>query len=406
MAVTSNLGNRGRALGVVFALTMVGVLLSAQTAFGAVDGDPIGTVSVFKVKLSSGFKKQLKHNGVKMKPKAIKLTKGDVDPTTGAADLTLGKITFKKGNKKLVYSNIKGSEPGTLASSSSGKLFKATAATTVTRNGFGADLSGVQLKLLKGAAKKINKALGLHSLHKGGVGSLTLSYQPQTVKVLSGQADVTPALAGVSVASKLLAHCLPLVGGVVAVQGATQTSPPLGAFHFPVAGGTISPVGTDGVVNQIGGLLLHNASTGAGLGPECTGAGGVKEGANAGVGTIPASTITQRNFATNLLLSNIQANVLLGGGPPGGLGGPLADPKDIGSAIAATIDNAGPPPAAVTADPAKHTITVGGGIIKITDSSAQFLNLFFPQPAATSNPASQFAANDLFGFPTMTVTTR
>jgi hypothetical protein len=405
LAVTSNLGNRGRALGVVFALTMVGALLSAQTAFGAVDGDPIGTVTVFKVKLSSGFKKQLKHNGVKMKPKSIKLTKGDVDPTTGAADLTLGKITFKKGNKKLVYSNIKGSEPGTLKSSSSGKLFKATAATTVTRQGFGADVSGVQLKLLKSAAKKINKTLGLHSLHKGGVGSLTLSYQPQTVKVLSGRADVTPALSGSSVASKLLAHCIPLVGGVVAVQGATQDNPPIGDFHFPVAGGTISPVGTDGVVNQVGGLMLHNASTGAGLGPECTNAGGVKDAGNAG-GSIIASSITQRNFATNLLLSNIQANVLLGGGPPGGLGGPLADPKDIGQAIAATIDNAGPPVAKVTADPAKHTITVGGGVIKITDSSAQFLNLFFPQPTATNNPARQFAANDLFGFPTMTVTTR
>ena len=89
MAVTSIVRDRGRALGVVAALTASVALASAPTAIGAVDGDPINTsTDAFKVKLSGGFKKQLKSNGVKMKPKKLKLTKGDVDPTTGKADLT------------------------------------------------------------------------------------------------------------------------------------------------------------------------------------------------------------------------------------------------------------------------------------------------------------------------------
>ena len=101
MAVTSIVRNRGRVIGVVAVLTAAVALVSVPAAFGAVDGDPIGT-STFTFKLSGKFKKQLKKNGVKMKPKKLKLTKGDVDPTTGAAYLRFGKVTFKKGKKKVV----------------------------------------------------------------------------------------------------------------------------------------------------------------------------------------------------------------------------------------------------------------------------------------------------------------
>jgi hypothetical protein len=77
-------GNRGRALGVVIALAMVGALLSVQTAFGA--GDPVAS-GTFAFKFSSGFKHQLKSNGVKLKPKKLKIKSAgsSLDPITGAA---------------------------------------------------------------------------------------------------------------------------------------------------------------------------------------------------------------------------------------------------------------------------------------------------------------------------------
>jgi hypothetical protein len=383
LAVRSIVRDRGRAIAVVAALTASVALTSAPAAFGAVDGDPIAS-STFTFKLSSGFKKQLKQNGVKMKPKKLKLTKGDVDPTTGAADVRFGKVTFKKGSKKFVFNNLKGSMPGKVKANE-GAIFKLTAP-KVARNGFGADLTGVKVKLLKGAAKKINKALDLHSLHKSTAGSFSLSYQPKTVKVLSGQADVLPSLSSGSVASKIGAHCIPLIGGVTPVAPATQTNPPAGAFHFPVAGGTISPAGNDGVVNQLGGLKLVNAQTGIGVPPSCA--------------STELHSLLQQNLSTLLASNQIQADVVISIPPPAPLGGPK------GVAFAATIDPAGPPPATVKADPAAHQVTTSGGIIKITDTSAKFLNLVFPQPSSSFSASSEFAAGDLFGTPTLTVNTR
>jgi len=219
-------------------------LFSTPAAFGAVSGDPIAS-NTFTVKVSQGFKGQLKSNGVKMKPAKLTLRSGDVDPTTGAADLKLNKkITFKltgKGIQKctrkadskkkakqckkgVAYSNLKGSLPGNVKGSS-GKLFSFGAA-TVARNGFGADLSGIKVKFLKSAAKKINKKLGLNSLHPSAFGTASLSYQPQTVAVTGGEVVVRVPLAfapfgpeaGTSVTGKLPSHCVdPFVGGVLAI---------------------------------------------------------------------------------------------------------------------------------------------------------------------------------------------
>jgi len=176
--VTSIERDRGREIGIVVILVVSVALLSAPTAFGA--GDPVasGTLSF---KRSSGFKHQLKSNHVKLKPKAFSIKVGSsVDPITGAGTLKLGKITFKKGNKKVVY----GSAKATLGANggkgnikgSGGKVFSLSGG-TVVRNGFGATVSGVKVKLLKGAAKKINRKLELHSLHKGSAGSLGVAEQ-------------------------------------------------------------------------------------------------------------------------------------------------------------------------------------------------------------------------------------
>ena len=397
--VTSIVRNRGRAFGIVMALAMSGTLVVTSAAFGA--GDPVGS-GTFNFKRSSGFKHQLKRNHVKLKPKVFSITTAgsSVDPITGAATLKLGKINFKKGNKKLVYSNAKATLGANGAKGnikgSTGKLFSLSGG-TVVRNGFGATVSGVKVKLLKGAAKKINRKLGLHSLHKGSAGKVEVAEQPKTVAIVSGEAIVTPNASLTpgtgTVASKLASHCIDALSGVTVIPPAT-TAGAAQPFHFPVNGGTVSPAGTDGVLTAQGGVRLANGK----------GTLGVLQPASCpsfapGVGTSTAY-LDQTNLATNLGLLNIQADVFLGGtNPPIVLGGPGPKGVAIGQVIDASnlkVDDA---------NPTTHHIKISGALIKNNGTASQTLNLFFPQPSPPT-PSQEFANGDIFGTAVLDVTVR
>jgi hypothetical protein len=366
-ATTRVARERGRVPAVVAALAASVALLSAPAAYGNVDGDPIAT-STLNLNLTESFQKQLKRNGVKMRPKQITVTSGDVDPTTGAADLRLGKITFKKGHKKVVYRNVKATLPGKVTGSR-GKLFRLTTP-SVVRNGFGADLSGVEVKFLNHAAKKLNKNFDLHSLHKANAGTLSLSYQPGTVKVLNGEAKVTGVVTPGSVNFKLLAaHC---AFAPVPVAPATQSGLTL---IFPVTGGTISPAGIDGVVQQAGGIRITNRT----LAP-CTSA--------------PAGSLLQENFAVNLALQNIQSHVVIEQSD-------ILFTGDKGIVITNLADPAG---STVSADPNAKTVTIDGATIRINQISADTLNQMFPN--VSGDPANDFASGDPFGTSNLTVSVR
>jgi hypothetical protein len=314
-----------------------------------------------------------------MKPKALKLTTGDVDPTTGAGDLKFANITFKKGKNKVQFKSLKGSMPGKIKSTT-GAIFKLTAP-AAARNGFGADLTGTKVKFLKGAAKKVTKGLDLSKkLKPATAGSFNLAYQPKTVKIISGTAQVTGALTAGSVVLKLLtAHC----GNIPApIAPATQTLP---NTFFPVGGGTISPAGTDGVVQQQGGVRITNSTAG-------------------GCATSPAASLVQENFAVNLALQNIQAHVNIE--KARALCGGAADTcppftGDKGVAITQLADPAG---ATVSANASNHTISVNGATIKINGVSAQTLNGVFPN--ISGNAANDFKDGDVFGSSNLTVTVR
>jgi hypothetical protein len=373
LAFTSFVRDRGRAIGVVAALTASVALASAPAAFGAVDGDPIGT-STFTFDLSKGFKKKLQANGVKMNG-TVRVTKGDIDPTTGAGDLTFASIAFTKGGEKVNFKSVKGSMPGTV-SSSRGKFLQLGAPASVSRHGVGADLGAVSVKLTGAAAKQINKVLGLHSLKAGNIGSYTISYQPRTVKVLGGTAEVegigltTPG----TVLNKMVFHHCAIPGPVAP---ATQNGLTL---TFPVGGGTISPTGVEGIVNQLGGTRIAGTNGGAAQ-QNCQG---------------NPSSLTQTGFAVNLALQNIQAHVVLEKGPPGVLTG------DRGIAITQLADPTG---ALVVLDVTNKTISVEEATIKINQVSADSLNLFFPQNPG-GNPADDFKAGDPFGTSFLTVNYR
>jgi hypothetical protein len=383
--VTSIVRDRRRAFGVVIAVAMSAALVSAPIALGA--GDPVAS-GTLKLKLSKSFKKQLKQNGVKMKPKkSFTITPGPtstLDPTTGSAQLSLtGKLTFKKGSKKLVYKKLtaKIGSKGNLKGSK-GKIFKLNGG-TVARNGFGATVTGVKVKFLKGAAKKINKKLELNSLHPGKAGTASADEQPETVVVTGGTASVVNSVAAGSVISKLQAHCINAgTGGLALIAPATHPNPlnPL-LSDFPVVGGTIGPSGTDGVVDETGGVKFTKNITGPnGLGQTCA----------AG-----SQTVEQTNSGVNLGLSNIQAHVVVAGT------GTALD-GDKGQVIVSDLDISG---RTVAADSANHTITMNGDLIKLSAISATTLNQVFPQ-GTPANPAAEFATGDVFGTSGRTVTTR
>jgi hypothetical protein len=293
-----------------------------------------------------------------------------------------GKLTFKKGGKKLVYKKLtaKVGKKGNLKGKA-GKVFSLKGG-KVSRDGFGAKISGVKVKFLKGAAKKVNKALDLGSLHQGKAGTASVSEQPETVEVTGGTASVTAAATAGSVLSKLQAHCINPLTGLTIVAPATHPNPvnPL-LTDFPITGGTLSPLGTDGVVQQAGGVMFTKTITGPnGLGQTCP-AGG--------------QSLSQTDVASNQGLNQLQAHVVVAGT------GTSFD-GDKGIAIVADID---PATRTVAADPNAHTISVTGDVIKINALSATTLNQLFPQ-APPTNPANDFAAGDVFGTSGLTATTR
>jgi hypothetical protein len=424
VAVTSFARDRGRALGVVVAVATTAALVSAPMALGA--GDPVAS-GKFTLKLSGSFKHQLKRNGVKMKPKKLKFKVGSLDPTTGAGKLRLAKLTFKKGKEKVVYGNLKailGANGGKGSiKGSSGKLFKLKGG-TLTRNGFGATVRGIKAKFRKSAAKKINRMLGLHSLHKGKAGKVSFAEQPQTVAIVSGTANIaiptaylpSSGLPGTgldpnTVAAKQPSHCISIAHGVQAIAPATLTQapvPPAGGtaatFTFPVTGGTVSPAGTDGVIQMSGGVRVMTGKVGDfadAVFPQPSPCGSELPGTSTST-----SFLDTTNLAPNLGLLNVQSSVLIGGTSPGcnGTGvacGPAVFPGDKGIAIGQALDRSG---ATVTADPNAKTVSIGNVVIKNNALSSTTLGGLFPN--ASGNTAKDFADGDKFGIATLQVNTR
>jgi hypothetical protein len=358
------------------AFSVAALLAIAPTAFGA--GDPVRTGS-FQLKLSRAFKKQLTRHGVAITPRSFAIKGGSIDPTTGAGPLTLsGKLRFEHGQKKVIYRHLNATlgSGGALRSGKT-KLFSLHGG-SVTRNGFGARIGGVDLKLPKGAARRLRKALDLKVLRSGDVGALAVSVQPQTVEVLSGTASVDPAVGPGSVTSKLAAHCVDPNTGVSVIAPGTQPGGPNTTIFFPVTFGTISPTGLNGVIQQAGGIQLANG--GPGLPAGC-----------------PASnnlTLRLSDLSVDLLNRNVSAHVALSGSgsPFGNVDAQISFPIDIDDAW-------------VNPDPQAFVVTANGTVIRLNSSAAYLLNVVLPQPSP-ADPTMQFADGDPFGTAGVTVQVR
>ena len=381
MVVTSIVRNRGRALGIVIALAMSGTLVVTSAAFGAADPVQSGKL---KLKLSSGFKNQLKSNHVGMKPKSFSLTGGTLDPVTGAGTVNLkGKLTFKAGSKKVVYKKLTAKiGSGGYIKGKAGKVFKLKGG-TVTRNGFGANVTGVKLSFLKGAAKAINKKLGLHSLHKGSAGTASANnVQPSTVTLVSGTSEL---VANLVTFAKFGHHCVspvlrerPAASLPIAPATVTPTTPP--SFVFPVVGGSLSPAGTSGTANASGGIQITQniLNDNAGRWLDCSRSSGAT-----------LSQVKQTDLVLDLNTKQIQAHIVISGTGVAALDG------DKGSAFIGTIDMTG---ATVTADPSTRKVTITNAAAAFNATSALVLNGAFPVTATQAIRPDQRAARGASAF--------
>jgi hypothetical protein len=362
------------ALAGMFALAALIAAAAGPSAAGAAEGDPIvsGTIDL---KRSDAFNTHLKANGVQMKPKSLWLRQGDIDPVTGAADLRLGKLTFKKGDRKVVFGNLR----ATLGSKgvvrgSRGKLFRLRGG-RVERSGFGARITGVKVKMLKGATRKINRKLGLGSLRRGRAGTLSLSYVPRTVKVTGGRLVLRTTIAAGSVGFKLFSHCVSVTPpGVTALTPASSNAGVPPSLSLPVLGGTISPAGVDGVL-EIGGGMRITKNNGAFTPGGCS--------------SLPPASFQWSSLMVDLQQLNVQADREVVVAPPG-----IAEGSQ-GSAVTHSID---PSDVTVTADPAARTITYSDALVTVNELSAGTLNEVFRNAGNAANnfaPGDPFAAADL-----------
>lgn len=363
------------------ALTVALITAAAAILPAASAADPVSS-GTFELKLSRAFHRQMHRNGLVMRPMSFRLKAGEVDPMNGTGALALsGKLRFRHGHRKVVYRKVTASlGPGGRLKGNGRKLFRLSGG-TVTRNGFGAEVSGVRAAFVRSAARRLRRRLDLDSLHRGRAGVLAVSVQPQTVEVTGGSVRVVPdpdTGAAANVTAKLDSHCIDFVAGNTAiapgVKGGSASNP---YFDFPVAGGTISPDGAGGVIQGAGGIGLHNTTS------------------ISGCGSAALASIQQTDIAFDLSRRLESAHVVVSGSVP--------TAGDYGVGFGANLD---PSNATVSTDPANHTVTIHGIVIRINGATALIVNQTFLQPLASFDNAKELVSGDLFGTLSLTVTTR
>ncbi|MDQ1741658.1 MAG: hypothetical protein QOE53_3310 [Pseudonocardiales bacterium] len=283
------------------ALTTVGLiaaaamLVIAAPAMGAADPLKGGsTVLSFKLKVSKAADGATKSG----KSATLPISGGSLDPTNGTGTVENGgKVTLKKGKKKVALSAIKTGFGGGTLSAKVGK--KTTSLATITggtngRAGFGGTVSGASMKLTKAGAKALNKALGTSSFKKGkSLGSAGTSTVPKTVEISSG----TQTAHGSTGFGKLATtYVSPVAGPCQNALGNAANKACYGKGVSPVPGTGITA--SDGAVYSTpGGPITSPINPGSSIAPD------------ASAGTVKAAGTTK-------IAKTVSAAVLYGGGCP------------------------------------------------------------------------------------------
>ncbi|MEK6278267.1 MAG: hypothetical protein AABM29_09675 [Actinomycetota bacterium] len=308
------------------------------------------------LKLSGGFKGQLASNGVAMKPKSLALkggpAGGELDPRNGQGSLGLrGKLTFKGNGHKLVFKSLLATlgPGGKLTGKAKGRkttIFKLQGG-NVDRDGFNATVTGIKAKLTGAAAKRVNKALELDSLHAGNAGTVTLREQPQDVQLQEkGRATLVAS-------DEAAMQFLTASGGPVSASAiAPAEQEGLTTFHLPINGGTAAIDLTSGETKLAGGINQEQMFSGK---------------------------------AIDLF------NLLLQWEPPGFV---RADSTQFGTNGVAFIDKT---TGSVSKDPQARTITFQNVTLRFNEAAANLTNLTF---------GTTFQPNDPLGTLSATLTAR
>jgi hypothetical protein len=402
----SDLTQPGTARGTTLPAALLTAALFALLAFApfaSAAPDPVASGTT-TVTLNNGFAKALKKGGVKLlkispatakgKTVTLPVSGGSLDPLSGQGALThSGGIKFKQGKKSVALTSL---EINTTTASLSAKVGSKTLKVaslkgfSYSRNGFGVDLKVTKLKLTGKAAKELNKALapakrktgkkgkGKASASKkkagassaavfkanqvlGGAASTT---QPSTVAVLpGGNATLVTNEATVKKLKELAVE-------IVTVPPTTQTASPLPTFEFPIAGGTISPAASAGIVQTGGGLqLVQDVEKLGGKGK---------------------STISLNAIWVDLGAKTATVEVVVES---------TVDPKlNLGVLGRSSIADISLTGATVAADPATRTVSVQNASATLQAVTAEVLNSVFGAPFdALALPHPAFVAGDGLG---------
>ncbi len=383
----------------ILAAALIALLAFAPLA--SASPDPIGSGST-KVTLNNGWTKYLNTFGIKIQkigPAKVKgkqvtmpVTGGSLDPLTGLGEVTLGGgLKFKAGKKTAPVKALvlDTSKKALFAKVVNKKVkFASIAGWSFARNGFGTNLTVKNLKLTNAAASQLNKKLGYAKgkpkpfLKNKVIGKANAEAQPTTVAVIpSGNATLSLskealeklAKVGPTVEAAPGVFVNPFAVKLATVPPTTITNPgPPPTVAFPISGGTMSPTGTSGVLQTIGGLTLTQDLEAAGP----NGAG--------------QTTLTMGNIWIDLGTKQASVEVTITNPKT-----PAANLGNLGRASIADFV-VGP----VTIDAATRTVSVANASATLQAVTAETLNSVFIKPIENVTKAPddvQFAAGDPLG---------
>jgi hypothetical protein len=371
--------------------TTVAALLAALVASSAAIAapDPLSSGSVVLQLRSSG--------GLKLKPATLTLpiTTGDLDPTTGAGTVeTRGALRAKRGKRKakvkITSLTLGGGAGAGKINAKIGKRkvngFGKLSGGTVTRDGWGAKVDGVTVRLGSKGAKALSRVFAPRSGAKASaaaagikagkpLGTVSVSGVPKTVEVLPGGTLVFTADNDFGL--KLGAHCINALipDGVTAIAPAVQSGFPLPTtFTFPVTGGSIAPDFSSGRVTSAGGQKIRK-NDGSAIPNSCD------EGPPVG------TTVTQTEFEAQFDLKALASFTTL---PTGPVGIGSLGPFDLAAAT-------------TSADVNNKQIMVTDAPVTLDSLSAYIFNQVFPNN--TGDPNNDFMGGDPLGTISLSVTT-
>ena len=361
---------------IVGAAAVVAALLAFVPAANAAR-DPIsgGTTDLH---LKKGFVKKLTNLGIglagvgtgQVSGNAITLpvTEGMFDPTNAQGHITSpGGFQLVKGARSVAITDV---EVNTVqsyvrANVAGSKMKLGTFANPTTgREGFGARVKASQLTLTQNAANRISNKLGLQGSQRINQRVMSNEFnitEPSTLTLLA-QNEATFEASPITL--KKLSEKGVAPSGFNPIAPAKQSK--IVNFTFPITGGTITPDGSSGQVNTVGGVEI------------------LKKGKV----TSPQMRIT--NAVLELKQKTLTVELEL-----------LPTPGAVGRSTIAELVF---PTGSFQTNPTTRQLTIQKLEAKLQPTAATTLNTLFNQGDTPAPPASsEFAAGELFGTFSMTL---